>query len=90
MRAGDGLTCPLELLVLPLAHHGNGGRRMLGSLVPLEQPFWLGTRLAQRLDLGVVRFVAAEVYAPPQEGTAASRLSAKLEVLAATVPEASL
>ena len=42
MEAGDGLACPLELLVLPLSHQGKGGQRMLGSLVPLEQPFWLG------------------------------------------------
>ena len=89
-EAGDGLSCPLELLVLPLSHQGRGGQRMLGSLVPLEQPFWLGTRPAQRLDLGVVRFVGADIYAPPQPQTAASRISAKLEAMMATAGEASL
>jgi hypothetical protein len=82
MQAGDGLLCPLELLVLPLSHQGRGGQRMLGSLVALEQPFWLGTRAAQRLDLAVVKFVGADIYAPLKEGTAAPRISAKLEAMA--------
>jgi hypothetical protein len=88
MQAGDGLVCPLELLVLPLSHQGRGGQRMLGSLVALEQPFWLGTRPAQRLDLGVVKFLGADIYAPPKEGTAASRINAKLEAMTATCGEA--
>jgi hypothetical protein len=90
MEAGDGLACPLELLILPLSHQGRGGQRMLGSLVPLEQPFWLGTRPAQRLDLGVVQFVGADIYAPPQPQTAASRISARLDTAtAATAGEPS-
>jgi hypothetical protein len=72
LEAGDGLVCPLELLVLPLSHQGKGGQRMLGSLVALEQPFWLGTRPAQLLDLGVVKFVGADIYAPPQPASASS------------------
>jgi hypothetical protein len=83
MEAGDGLACPLELLILPLSHQGKGGQRMLGSLVPLEQPFWLGTRPAQHLDLGVVKFVGSDIYAPPQPQTAASRIIAKLDAMAA-------
>jgi hypothetical protein len=81
MEAGDGLVCPFELLILPLSHQGKGGQRMLGSLVPLEQPFWLGTRPAQRLDLGVVKFVGSDIYAPPQPQRAAWRISAKLEAM---------
>jgi hypothetical protein len=87
MEAGDGLVCPLELLVLPLSHQGGSGRRMLGSLVVLELPFWLGTRLAQRLDLGVVKFVGADIYAPPRPQTAAWRIRVKLEASAATADE---
>jgi hypothetical protein len=90
MEAGDGLGCPLELLILPLSHQGKGGQRMLGSLVPLEQPFWLGTRLAQHLELGVVKFVGADIYAPPQPQTAAWRVRAKLEAMTATAGEAPL
>jgi hypothetical protein len=89
MEAGDGLACPLELLILPLSHQGKGGRRMLGSLVPLEQPFWLGTRPAQHLDLGVVKFVGSDIYAPPQPQTAAWRIRVKLDAaMAATTSEA--
>jgi hypothetical protein len=85
MEAGDGLACPLELLVLPLSHHGKGGQRMLGSLVPLEQPFWRATRPAQYLDLGVVKFVGADIYAPPQPQAAAWRIRARLDAaIAAT------
>jgi hypothetical protein len=90
MEAGDGLACPLELLILPLSHQGKGGRRMLGSLVPLELPFWLGTRPAQYLDLGVVKFVGPDMYAPPQPQTAAWRISAKLEAKVVTADETSL
>jgi hypothetical protein len=89
MQTGDGLMCPLELLVLPLSHYGKGGQRMLGSLVPLEQPFWLGTRAARCLNLGVVKFVGANIHAPPQEETT-SRITAKLEAMAVTSDEASL
>jgi hypothetical protein len=83
LEAGDGLGCPLELLILPLSLQGKGGQRMLGSLVPLEHPFWLGTRPARYLDLGVVKFVGSDLYAPPQPRTAAWRISAKLEVMTA-------
>jgi hypothetical protein len=86
LEAGDGLVCPLELLVLPLSHQGKGGQRLLGSLVPLEQPFWLGTRPAHCLDLGVVKFVGADIYAPPQPETAAWRISVKLRPAMTPVP----
>jgi hypothetical protein len=83
MEAGDEFVCPLELLILPLSLHGKGGQRMLGSLVALEQPFWLGTRPAKCLDLGVVKFVGADIYAPPQPQSAAWRIRAKLDTAAA-------
>jgi hypothetical protein len=88
MEAGDVPVCPLELLILPLSHEGKGGQRMLGSLVPLEQPFWLGTRPAQRLDLGVVKFVGADRYAPPQPQSTAWRIRAKLEAITVTSGDA--
>jgi hypothetical protein len=84
MEAGDGLACPLELLILPLSHQGKGGQRMLGSLMPLEQPFWLGTRPARHLDLGVVKFVGSDIHAPPQPQTAAWRIRAKLDAAIVT------
>jgi hypothetical protein len=91
MEAGDELVCPLELLILPLSLHGKGGQRMLGSLVTLEQPFWLGIRPAKCLDLGVVKFVGADIYAPPQPQSAAWRIRARLDTAtAATNDDSSL
>jgi hypothetical protein len=75
-EANEELHCSLEVLVLPLSHRGRSGRRMLGSLVTLERPYWLDIWPARRLTLGVVQFVGANVYAPPQAG--ASRISLRL------------
>jgi hypothetical protein len=77
-EAGNGLACNFELLMLPLSHRGRSGRRMLGSLVAMERPYWLGVWPARRLALGVVQFVGASVYSPPQAGTRASRISLRL------------
>jgi hypothetical protein len=77
-EAGNGLPCSFEVLVLPLSHRGRSGRRMLGSLVAMERPYWLGTWPARRLTLGVVQFVGASVYSPLQAGTQASRISLRL------------
>ena len=74
----NGLPCSFELLMLPLSHRGRSGRRMLGSLVAMERPYWLGIWPARRLSLGVVQFVGASVYSPPQAGTRASRISLRL------------
>ena len=71
---------------MPLSHQGKGGQRMLGSLVLLEQPFWLGTRLARHLDLGVVKFVGTNIYAPPQPERAAWRISVKIRDAMTLVP----
>ena len=64
------------MLVLPLSHRGKSGRRMLGSMVAMERPYWLGIWPARRLTLGVVQFVGADIYAAPQP--AASRISLRL------------
>jgi hypothetical protein len=77
-EANEELQCSFEVLVLPLSHRGKGGRRMLGSLVAMERPYWLGIWPARRLSLGVVQFVGANVYAPPQPGASASRISLRL------------
>ncbi len=77
-EANEELHCSLEVLVLPLSHRGRSGRRMLGSLVTLQRPYWIGIWPARRLTLGVVQFVGADVYAPPQAEAAASRISLRL------------
>jgi hypothetical protein len=77
-EAEDEPHCHFELLVLPLSHRGRSGRRMLGSLVPMDRPYWLGIWPARSLTLGAVQFVGAEVYAAPHAGQAASRIKLRL------------
>jgi len=72
-QADENSCCHLELLLLPLADRGSLGMRMLGMLVPLRRPFWLGIRPVRPLRLGVLQFVgqpsvaslATEIAAPP-------------------------
>ncbi|GJD97227.1 PAS domain-containing protein [Methylobacterium iners] len=45
---GDGVD--LELLLLPLRHHGQPHVRVLGALSPQSIPGWLGLRPLTRLD----------------------------------------
>jgi hypothetical protein len=54
--AGDALL-GLELLLLPLSHHGQGDARLLGALAPSEPPPWLGTHALRDLTLGTHRYV---------------------------------
>ena len=49
----------LELLLLPLRHHGKTHARLLGSLVPAEIPRWFGLMPTQPLRLTTQRMVAA-------------------------------
>jgi hypothetical protein len=49
--------CGLELLVLPLAHRGMLGVRLLGMLAPLRRPYWLGILPAEPLRLGTFKFI---------------------------------
>src|SRR5262249_48781521 len=53
----EGFGCDLELLVLPLRHHGLSGRRMLGALAPLAVPTWLGASRLQPPALGSLRYL---------------------------------
>lgn len=57
--ADDELRCNVEILLLPLTHHGRPGTRLLGLVVPLERPGWIGTWPAQPLRLGVIRYFSA-------------------------------
>jgi hypothetical protein len=64
-EAACDLRCDAEILLLPLAHQGRNGARMLGLLVPLERPSWIGTWPAQPLRLGVIRYFSATADAAP-------------------------
>ncbi len=65
----------LEMLLLPLAHRGREPARLLGSLAPLEMPWWLSTKPLTGLRLETLRFVggASDVFAAPRLTVGAAR-----------------
>jgi hypothetical protein len=50
----------LELLLLPLRHHGKTHARVLGMLTPLDLPPWFGLRRVDSLRLVAMRFIGEE------------------------------
>jgi hypothetical protein len=70
-RFGEDTECLLELLLLPLAHRGSIGVRLLGLLAPLRRPYWLGIWPAQPLKLGTFKFVGQPSVATLAVGIAA-------------------
>ena len=39
----EGESCRFEVLLLPLIHSGNMVNRIMGSLSPIDDPYWLGS-----------------------------------------------
>lgn len=64
----EGQTLAFEMLLLPLGHRGRMPGRMLGSLAPLEHPYWLGARPVAALRLESLRFLGPRVdtFAAPR------------------------
>ena len=60
-----GATQTLELLALPLRHHGQTDARLLGALAPSDPPAWLGAGALVDLRLGTHRYVGPEVAGGP-------------------------
>jgi hypothetical protein len=60
-QTADGDTVELELLLLPLAHHGLARIRALGVLTPAEKPYWIGEKPIASLELGQLRHVGPGV-----------------------------
>jgi hypothetical protein len=52
-----GVPLRLELVLLPLSHHGRSDARFLGALAPSEPPAWLGTSPLAGLTLETHRYV---------------------------------
>jgi hypothetical protein len=50
----------LELLLLPLRHHGKTHARLLGSFAPAMQPSWFGLVAAEPLELRSIHFLRAD------------------------------
>jgi len=60
-RTADGAGSDLEMMLLPLAHSGQGRVRALGVLTPLVPPYWIGTAPVAEFELGALRHVGAEL-----------------------------
>jgi len=58
-EAGGDLRCNAEMLLLPLAHQGRRGARMLGLVAPLGRPSWIGMWPARSLRLKAIRYLSA-------------------------------
>ena len=64
--SATGAELRLELVLLPLSHHGRTDARFLGALAPNEPPAWLGTSPLAGLTLGTHRFVGPAVARSPR------------------------
>jgi hypothetical protein len=56
----DRASIELELLLLPLRHHGPAQTRLLGVLAPVVSPYWLGTTPVEAMMCGTVRHLGAD------------------------------
>ncbi len=50
----------LEMILLPLKHHGQTHARVLGALAPIEVPSWLGLLPIESLSLSSFRLLGLE------------------------------
>jgi hypothetical protein len=74
----EDLDTSFEVLLLPLTHRGRMGARMLGLLVPLTRPFWLGMWPAKPLRLGAIKFIAPDADPLPAAGLHAPHRALKV------------
>ena len=62
-HAADYLPIDLEIMLLPLRHNGRTQGRILGSLVPVTRPRWLGLVAAKDLRVNSFRVIDADAIA---------------------------
>jgi hypothetical protein len=55
-----GRSVPIECLLLPLSQNGGGYRRILGSLVAMDDPYWLGMHPVMRQSITGLRLIWPE------------------------------
>jgi hypothetical protein len=60
-RNAQGVSIPLELLLLPLFQRGASDGRMIGVLAPATPPAWLGVHPVQSLTLTTWRHVGPQL-----------------------------
>jgi hypothetical protein len=54
-QTAEGHSLNLELVALPLRHHGRTQARMIGALAALDVPYWVGTIPLEELRIVSVR-----------------------------------
>ncbi len=80
-EAADGREIELEMIVLPLRHRGKTHARMLGSILPLDVPYWTGTVPLERLHLKTIRMQHADQRETESFSGLRKPASARLRVL---------
>lgn len=80
-EAADGREIELEMIVLPLRHRGKTHARMLGSILPLDVPYWTGTVPLERLHLKTIRMLHPDQRETESFSGLRKPASARLRVL---------
>jgi hypothetical protein len=70
----------LEMLLLPLAPQWRGETHVMGTLSPMEAPYWLGAKAVSPLTLGMFRHIGAVATGAPRFKAAGGRLRHGLAV----------
>jgi hypothetical protein len=72
----DDMLAPvhLEMLLLPLTARSRGETHVMGTLSPMETPYWLGAKAVGLLTLGMFRHVGAAALRTPGFRAAGGRL----------------
>jgi hypothetical protein len=79
-ETADRRLLGLELLLLPLRHHGRTNARLLGSLAALSKPYWSTLVPLACLRIGSSRFVQPEAT-PQAPAGSGHRLPPQLRLL---------
>ena len=80
-QSGDGASFELELMLLPLRHHGDLHARVLGILAPNDIPLRLGRDTVTSLRLGPLRHLdpareaSPPAFSDPSEAPARPKLT---------------
>jgi hypothetical protein len=80
-ETADGRHIELEMIVLPLRHRGKTHARMLGSILPLDVPYWAGTVPLERLHLKTIRMQRSDADETGDFSGLRRPASARLRVL---------
>jgi hypothetical protein len=77
-RNAQNDSVDLELLLLPLAHHGHARIRAIGVLAAIDRPYWMGDMPVTELTLGTVRHIGADTGRPPLRAVTSGKTGGQL------------